>query len=353
MPNPSPTDAIVIGAGPVGLWTVFELGLLGMRCTVIDTLSGPGGQCAALYSDKPIYDIPGLPVVTGDGLTQALMRQVKPFDPQFHWQAQVSELQLKDGLWHLCAQATGSKKAGHYAARCVFIAAGVGAFMPKTPSLEGMNDLLGRDIFFEIPPVDRFFDGQQVCVLGGEQEAVDSALALLDAPCRLDITLMHRRDVFRADAATLARLERAKSEGRIRCQVGQPTRLLMGNSAKQSLTGLEIDTPHAGLGSLSCQILLIAQGLSPKLGPLSTWGLQMSRKQLVVEPATCATSASGIFAVGDIVDYPGKKKLIVSGFHEATQAAFAAASILRPQDNGPLQYTTSSTLLQKRLGILE
>lgn len=351
MPKPSPTDAIVIGAGPVGLWTVFELGLLGISCSVIDTLSGPGGQCAALYADKPIYDIPGLPVVTGDGLTQALMKQVQPFHPEFHWRSQVSELSQADGLWQIVTQGLDHKATKHFASRCVFIAAGVGAFMPKAPSLDGMARLVGTDIFYESPPIDRFREGQRVCVLGGEQEAVDCALSLLDAPRKVDVTLLHRRDVYRADPETLARLAQFKSEGRIRTLVGQPARLVLSGSEKPGLKGLEVDTPEDGVMALDFDLLIVAQGISPKLGPLPAWGLQMSRKQLVVDAATCSTSAQGIFAVGDIVDYPGKKKLIVSGFHEATQAAFAAARTLRPQEAGPLQYTTSSTLLQQRLGI--
>lgn len=351
MPKVSPTDVIVIGAGPVGLWTVFELGLLGIRCAVIDTLNAPGGQCAALYGDKPIYDIPGLPVVTGEGLTQALMQQIKPFEPQFHWQAHVTELRQADGFWDLSTQKIGHTNGQRLRARCVVIAAGVGAFLPKFPALDGVNSLLGTDIFFEAPPADRRRGARRVVVLGGEQQAVDCALALSAKGAAGEVTLVHRRDVFRADAVTLEQLELARSSGRIHCMVGQPSQLRMSGNSMPKLTGIDLDTPHEGIVPIYADLLVIAQGLSPKLGPLSQWGLQMSRKLLVVDAATCATNEPGIFAVGDVVDYPGKKKLIVSGFHEATQAAFAVTAMLRPEDAGPLQYTTSSTLLQKRLGL--
>lgn len=345
------SDAVVIGAGPVGLWTVFELGLLGISCHVVDTLSGPGGQCAALYADKPIYDIPGLPVVSGQGLTQALMRQIEPFQAQFHFGQQIEEVTQVDGVWHLRAKTLGNSPGCAFAARTVFIAGGVGAFVPKAPALDGLHALVGTDVWFEAPSLPVHTAPVRVCVLGGEEDAVQYVLALIEGQQPVQVNLVHRRDVFKASPPALQKLESARAAGKVRVIAGQPLRLHTTGQSPQRLTGIDIDTPADDVIALETDMLVILQGLGPKLGPLSRWGLQMARKQLVVDPSTCATSAHGIFAVGDIVDYPGKKKLIVSGFHEATQAAFAAAAQLRPNEAGPLQYTTSSKLLQQRLGV--
>lgn len=345
------TDALVIGAGPVGLWAVFELGLQGLHCQVVDTQAQAGGQCVALYGSKPIYDIPGLPVVSGEGLTTALLEQVKPFKPGYHFRQQISALApLADGRWQIQTETLNQDAGPTFLARVVFIAAGVGAFVPKAPKLADLGTLLGRHVFFETPQADAWPE-RRVCVLGGEQEAVSAVLALADHARAHPITLLHRREVLQAEPADLAHLSALRAAGRVRLVVGQVQALVHHADQSGTLCALQIDTPQGQLLEMPCETLLIAQGLSPKLGAISQWGLAMHRKQVQVDTANFATSLPGIFAMGDIVDYPGKKKLIVSGFHEATQAAFGAAALLQPQQNAVLQYTTSSTLLHQRLGL--
>jgi thioredoxin reductase (NADPH) len=351
---PSPTittDVLVIGAGPVGLWAVFELGLQGLHCEVVDTLDQAGGQCMALYADKPIYDIPGRPVVSGQALTQDLLQQIKPFQAGLHFRQQVTALTAAaEGCWQVQCRHLAGGPDPVFAARAVVIAAGVGAFLPKTPKLDGLAELSGRHVFFDAPDASQLAE-RHVCVLGGEHEAVQAALTLADQATTKTITLLHRRDVLQAPQEALERLSALRAQGRIRFVTGQVQQLHTTPSLPAALQSLHIDTPDDGMLELPCDVLLIAQGLSPKLGPLSQWGLDMARKQLCVDSASFATSAPGIYAVGDIVDYPGKRKLIVSGFHEATQAAFAIAAQLDPEHSSVLQYTTSSTLLHQRLGV--
>ena len=344
------TDTLVIGAGPVGLFTVFQLGLQGIAAHVVDVLDEPGGQCAALYPDKPIYDIPAVPVCTGRELTHNLLRQIAPFQPTFHLGQQVSSLeQQSDGRWRVAT--SRQNQAGQvFVARTVVIAAGVGAFVPKELKVEGIADVLGRQVFYRSAPVAACA-GQQVVVLGGEEDAVANALALAaDGPGQAhSVTLVHRRDVLQASPAQLNALAALRQAGKINFVAGQITAI---HTASGVLTSVSVSTPDDQTVSLPADVLLVCLGISPKLGPLTQWGLAMERKQLTVDTATFATSAPGIFAEGDIITYPGKKKLIVSGFHEATLAAFAAAALIHPDASTVLQYTTSSALLQQRLGVL-
>lgn len=345
------TDALVIGAGPIGLWAVFELGLQGIRCEVVETLEQAGGQCAALYADKPIYDIPGMPVVSGQDLTRALLQQVKPFEPAFHFGQQVSALsRMQDERWQVQVRGVHTGTTQTLTARSIFIAAGLGAFMPKTPKLEGLENLLGQHIFFQCPEA-KPSAAAKVCVLGGEQDAVSCVLLLVDKYPDITPTLIHRRDVFKAQEADLTRLAALRASGKVQFVTGQVQALLTSDAPANALCGVQVDTMDGDLITIETNTLVIQQGLSPKLGPIAEWGLAMARKQLSVDMATFSTSQSGIYAMGDIVHYPGKKKLIVSGFHEATQAAFAAAAVLRPEQSQVLQYTTSSALLQQRLGL--
>jgi thioredoxin reductase (NADPH) len=346
------TDTLVIGAGPVGLFTVFQLGLQGIAAHVVDVLDEPGGQCAALYPDKPIYDIPAVPVCTGRELTQNLLRQIAPFQPIFHLGQQVSSLEPQsDGRWRVAT--TQQNQAGQvFVARTVIIAAGVGAFVPKELKVEGIADVLGRQVFYRSAPAARCA-GKQLVVLGGEDDAVANALALALAADGTEqaksITLVHRRDVLQASPEQLSALAALRQAGKINFVAGQITAI---QTASGVLTSVNVSTPNDQTVSLPADVLLVCLGISPKLGPLTQWGLAMERKQLTVDTATFATIAPGIFAVGDIITYPGKKKLIVSGFHEATLAAFAAAALIHPEASTVLQYTTSSALLQQRLGVL-
>ena len=338
------TDALVIGAGPVGLFQVFQLGLQGIHAHVIDVLTEAGGQCIELYPDKPIFDIPGIPRCTGRELVAQLLQQIAPFKPTFHFNQQVNEVcAQEDGRWLV------STPQQQFLTHTLFIAAGVGAFVPKELKLEGLAEFLGRQLFYRSAP-PQASAGQAVLIVGGEDDAVAQAIALTeDGPQQARrVTLVHRRDVLQASPAALERLAQLRAAGKVHFVAGQ----LVGiNVAGEHLNSVTLQTPEDQTIELPLDTLLVCMGVSPKLGPITQWGLAMERKQLRVDSASFATSAAGIYAVGDVNTYPGKKKLLVCGFHEATLAAFAAASALNPQASGVLQYTTSSALLQQRLGV--
>jgi thioredoxin reductase (NADPH) len=339
------TDALVVGAGPVGLWQVFELGLLGIQAQVVDALACAGGQCIELYPDKPIYDIPGVPRCTGRELAHQLLTQIAPFSPGFHFSQQVSTLARQaDGRWLV-----GTTTQQQFLTRSVFIAAGVGAFVPKELKVDGLSTFLGSQLFYRSAPAAACAN-QAVVIVGGEDAAVAQAIALAEnSPNQArSVTLVHRRDVLQASPEALSRLAALREAGKIKFVAGQITAI---QKTGERLSSATLSTPDDQTVSLLLDTLLVCLGVSPKLGSLSTWGLAMERKQLSVNPETFATSEPGIFAVGDVVTYPGKKKLILCGFHEATLAAFAAAALIHPEQSGVLQYTTSSALLQRRLGV--
>lgn len=343
------TDALVIGAGPTGLFAVFELGLQGIAAEVVDVLDAPGGQCIELYPDKPIYDIPGVPRCTGRELTQRLLQQIAPFKPGFHFNQQCNTLERQaDGRWLVGTQ-TNNQARQQFLARAVIIAAGVGAFVPKELKVDGLAAYLGTQLFYRLQPAQAFAR-QSVLVVGGEEAAVTAAITLAqEGPGQARaVTLLHRRDVLQASDTDLATFAALRQAGRIRFQAGQVTGIQADASR---LNGVLVSTPDEQTVTLALDVLLVCQGISPKLGPVAQWNLAMERKQLLVDTATFASRETGIFAVGDVITYPGKKKLIVSGFHEATLAAFAVAALLHPDASDVLQYTTSSALLQQRLGI--
>jgi len=342
---PIETDALIIGAGPTGLFLVFELGLLGIRAHVVDALPQPGGQCIELYPDKPIYDIPAIKVCTGRELVERLLAQAAPFAPALHLGQEVSELTREpDGRFRVFTS-TGSR----FLARSVFIAGGVGSFQAKRLRVPGLDAFEGSQVLYR--SVDgEAAGGRDVVIAGGGDAAVNAALALAapGQPAPKSITLLHRRDAFQAEPAALAALAAARADGRIRVVVGQVSACAGGVGG---LTTVQVALSDGGERALAADLLLVFLGLSPKLGPLADWGLALERKQVVVDPARFETSVPGIHAVGDVNTYPGKKKLILCGFHEATLAAFAAASRLYPERSGPLQYTTSSPALQRALGV--
>jgi thioredoxin reductase (NADPH) len=338
------TEALIIGAGPVGLFQAFQLGLQDIRCHVVDALPQVGGQCVELYANKPIYDIPGIPLCTGQALIDQLQQQVKPFAPQFHLQELVSDLKATDdGQWHL-----QTNKGTQFKAATVFIAAGVGAFVKRGLSLPGFDELLGKQIFHAAPNPSSF-KGQHLIVLGDSDAALEACADWRQGPeAAASVTLVHRRDQFQAAAQLVEDMRQACAKQSMRFVAGQPTGLIQANG---QFTGLEILNAQGDTEVLPANALLLCLGISPKLGPLSDWGLALERKQLPVNTETFATQAHGIFAVGDINTYPGKKKLILCGFHEATLAAFGASALLRPDQKTPLQYTTTSTHLHKLLGV--
>ena len=339
---PIRTDALVIGAGPVGLFQVFQLGLQEIHAQVVDALPMVGGQCMALYPDKPIYDIPGLPVCTGRELVARLQQQVAPFKPQCHLNQQVSALSAHaDGGWLL------STSAGQqFISRMVFIAAGVGAFMPRQLALPGLEAFEGTQVFHHVPDNLTLKD-QHLVVVGSDDAAVQ---AVLDSQTHspASVTLVHRRASLDASAPLQTAFREACDSGQVRLQVGQVQGL---QTEAGRLSGLELTTPEGSSLQLPCDQLWVLLGLTPQLGPLADWGLDMAKKQLNVNTENFATSAPGIFAVGDINHYPGKRKLILSGFHEATLAAFGAAAYLNPGQKIPLEYTTASPRLHKLLGV--
>ena len=339
------TDAVIVGAGPVGLFQVFQLGLQDIRSHIIDALPHVGGQCVELYADKPIYDIPGIPVCTGRELVAQLQTQIKPFAPTFHLNQEVTEVtRLDDGSISV-STSTGQ----YFVCKVLVIAAGVGAFQARKLAVEGAAELEGTHVHYRLDDASRFA-GQDVVVMGGEETAVAAALKLtLEAQPPKSVTLMHRRDVFTAEPMLLQAMRDAVASGTLQLQIGQPTALL---STSHQMHTVQVATPEGQTIEPPAQHVLAFLGLSPKLGPIANWGLAMERKQLVVNTESFATDVPGIFAVGDINTYPGKKKLILCGFHEATLAAFGAAAIVHPTRKTLLQYTTTSTELHRLLGLV-
>ncbi len=345
MTTPIDTEALVIGAGPVGLFQVFQLGLQGIHCHVVDALPHVGGQCAELYADKPIYDIPGIPFCTGQELVERLQQQVAPFKPSLHLgQHVVSVIRMPDQSLQVQTSSNTLVQT-----RTLFIAAGVGAFVPRRMVLEGLADYEGTQVFAEHPTPEHWA-GQHLVVAGDGDSALQTCLDASAGPqSAASVTLLHRRDQFSASPDLIQRMRQACQEGRMRFVAGQPTGL---RAEGGRLKALELLNPQGESEWLTLDVLQTCLGLSPKLGPVAQWGLAMERKQLVVNTENFGTSEPGIFAVGDINTYPGKKKLILCGFHEATLAAFGAVALLRPADKTLLQYTTTSTVLHQRLGLI-
>lgn len=366
--SPIAVDALIVGAGPVGLFAAFQFGLLGMRCAIVDALPFAGGQTVQLYADKPIYDIPGIPVCTGRELTGQLLTQIKPFGHALHLGLQVSALQtLSEAVSTDDAEKTGgelryclhttpshapSQAGPSFSARFVCITAGVGAFVPKPlPGLptEALAPFDGRNVHWHQPHTPDLPAGPHL-IAGGGPEAVQAALHLAQAQPGAAVTLVHRRDVFQAGDADLAALNALRSQGRVQVLAGQISALQGQAADAQALHSVAVATPDGQTQVLPAAQLWVLQGLSPRLGPLADWGMQLARRQVAVDPATMATSLPGVFAAGDVVSYPGKRRLIISGFHEATQAAYAASDLLLGGDT-PVQYTTTSPQLHARLGV--
>lgn len=343
--EPIETDAVVIGAGPVGLFQVFELGLLEIKAHVIDALPFAGGQPAELYPDKPIYDIPGIPVCTGQELVNNLLRQIEPLGTTFHLGQEVTIVEQRDDGRFSIATSQGTR----FLTKTLFIAAGVGAFQARALKLDGIDAFDDKQLFYRVKSAEAWA-GRNLVILGGGDSALEWAATFATQGTRKaeSVTLIHRRDGFQAAPENVARMRALCERHEMRFIVGQPTGFL---SEGDRLTALLVTDPLAQTHSVPLDVLLVLLGLSPKLGPISDWGLDIERKQLVVDTEKFSTNVPGIFAVGDINTYPGKKKLILCGFHEATLAAFGAASLVFPDKKVMLQYTTTSTQLHKVLGV--
>jgi thioredoxin reductase (NADPH) len=344
--EPIRTDAVIIGAGPVGLFQVFELGLLEIKAHVVDSLPRIGGQCMELYPDKPIYDIPALPVVSGRELTESLLKQIAPFHATFHLGQTVSALQRQDDDGFLLETSRGTR----FLTRTVIIAAGVGAFEPRRLRVEGLAEFENRQLFYRVRDPNEFIE-KRLVIVGGGDSALDWVLnfAGTSARTRESLVLVYRRPEFRAAPASVARMRELAAQGRLRHLVGQITGFEQadGRLAAVQVTGAD---DHA-IERVPLDALLVFFGLTPRLGPIANWGLELEKRAISVDTERFETSLPGVFAVGDINSYPGKKKLILSGFHEAALAAFGAARYVFPNKPIHLQYTTTSTKVHKILGV--
>ncbi len=334
------TDVLIIGAGPVGLFAVFELGLLDIKAHLVDILDKPGGQCAELYPEKPIYDIPALTVVSGQGLTDKLLEQIKPFDPTFHFNERIDRLKrLEDNRFEL-----ETDVGTVFRAKVIVVAAGGGSFTPKRPPLKDIETFENRSVFYSVRQMEAFRD-RDVLVVGGGDSALDWTLSL--QPLAKSMTLMHRRDDFRAAPHSVEKMRALVAGDQMRLVIGQVTEL-NGDAGMLSSVKIKLKTSEE---TIACDRLLMFFGLTMKLGPVADWGLNLHENLIPVDTEKFETSEAGIFAIGDINTYPGKLKLILSGFHEAALMAQKAHSYVYPDKKLLFQYTTSSSSLQKKLGV--
>ena len=338
------TDVVIVGAGPSGLFQCFELGLLGIDARIVDSLPVIGGQCSMLYPDKAIYDIPGLPIVGAQELIDRLAEQLKPFDPTFHLGHRVTRLaRMEDNSFELHTEGDIC-----FQTRAVVIAAGLGAFKPRPLRLDSIDQFEQTNLHYHVADKNHFKD-KRVVILGGGDSALDWVLEL--AVVAKHVHIVHRRDVFRAAPASVAKMHELIDDPNqpVDCLVG---RIPSYQSDQDKITA--IDVAPFGDGEpqrIELDELLVFYGLSPDLGPIADWGLDIERKHISVSLETFQTNIPGIYAIGDINTYPGKKKLILSGFHEGALAAFAIQQYLDPDTKHKLQYTTTSSALQKRLGV--
>ncbi len=339
--QPLEIDALIVGAGPVGLFQVFELGLLEIKAHIIDSLKSVGGQCVELYPDKPIYDIPAVPICTGQELTDNLLKQIEPFEPTFHLGQEVSVVERQQDGRFFVETSTGTR----FLTKTIFIAAGVGSFQPRTLKVEGIDKFDGTQLFYRVKDPSRFH-GRNLVVVGGGDSSLDWTLDLVGKA--ESVVMIHRRDGFRAAPASVAKMKELCDNLEMQFLVGQITAY---EEKDGTLTEVKVTGADGVTRRLPVDDVLVFFGLSPKLGPIAEWGLDLERKQIKVDTEKFETNVPGIFAVGDINTYPGKKKLILSGFHEAALAAFGAAPYIFPEKKIHMQYTTTSPKLHKILGV--
>ncbi|MGD0864025.1 MAG: NAD(P)/FAD-dependent oxidoreductase [Rhizomicrobium sp.] len=341
MGTPVETDVIIVGAGPIGLFAVFELGLLDLKAHLVDILDRPGGQCTELYPEKPIYDIPGLPIVTGQELSDRLMDQIKPFGAQFHLSQMASALEkLPDGRWKLSTDADTE-----IVAPVVVIAAGGGSFVPKRPPIAGIEAYEGSSVHYAVRKMD-MFRGRNILIAGGGDSALDWTINL--APIAKSLTLVHHRDGFRAAQHSVNRMRELVEQGKVRFDVASVKALHGADGRLEAVTLAGADKRE---WRHECDALLPFFGLTIKLGPIADFGLNLHENLIPVDTAKFESTTPGVFAIGDINTYAGKLKLILCGFHEAALMAQAAFHVCRPNEKLRFQYTTSSSNLQKKLGV--
>jgi|SRR5580704_1251112 thioredoxin reductase (NADPH) len=338
---PVETDVAIVGAGPVALFAVFELGLLDLKAHLVDILDRPGGQCTELYPEKPIYDIPGLPVVTGQELTDRLMEQIKPFGAQFHFSQMASGLtKLSDGRWNLATDA-----GTEIIAPVVVIAAGAGSFVPKRPPIAGIESYEGNSVHYAVRRMDAF-RGKNIVIAGGGDSALDWSINL--APIAKKVTLVHHRDGFRAAQHSVNRMRELQADGKIDFHIASVKGLHGASGRLEAVTLAGTDKKE---WMHECDTFLPFFGLTIKLGPIAEFGLNLHENLIAVDTAKFESTTPGVFGIGDINTYPGKLKLILCGFHEAALMAQAAFHVCKPNEKLRFQYTTSSSSLQKKLGV--
>jgi thioredoxin reductase (NADPH) len=339
------TDALIVGAGPVGLFQVFELGLLEIKAHILDSLPYAGGQCIELYPDKPIYDIPAVPVCTGKELTDNLLKQIEPFGATFHLGEEVAAVTRRDDARFDVATSKGKR----FLTKTLFIAGGVGSFQPRLLKVDGLDVFDGKQLHYRVKDPS-IFAGKDLVIVGGGDSALDWALNFAqEGPHQAQsVILIHRRDGFKAAPASVAKMKELCEAMAMQFIVGQVTGI---DATDTTLKAIKVTGGDGVTRVVPLDMLLVFFGLSPKLGPIADWGLSIERKQLTVDTEKFETNIPGIFAVGDINTYPGKKKLILSGFHECALAAFGAAPYIFPDKRIHLQYTTTSPKLHKVLGV--
>ncbi|MDC0426392.1 NAD(P)/FAD-dependent oxidoreductase [Pelagibacteraceae bacterium] len=333
------TDAIIIGAGPTGLFAVHQLGIIGLKCEVIDNLDRAGGQCIELYPDKPIYDIPGIPECTGGQLTEGLLKQIKPFKNNFHLGQRVEEIKQENNSWTV-----KTNSGNFFTAPNIIIAGGVGSFEPRKLSLKEAEKFEGKQILYSVTNKD-LFKNKKLSIFGGGDSALDWALELSKSN---EITLIHRRNEFRGAGHTLNEIKKKEKEGKITIKTPYNIKSILGDSM---LSEIEIEHENGKIEKIKTDYILSFFGLIMKLGPIADWGLNIDKKTIPVNTESFQTNKEGIFAVGDICNYPGKLKLILSGFHEAALAARACFKRARPNETYRFEFTTASKSIHDRLGL--
>lgn len=338
------TDVVIVGAGPCGLFQVFELGLLGLKAELIDSIRQPGGQCTELYPDKPIYDIPGIPVCTGDELTEQLMKQIEPFDAGMHFGEEVAVVKRQPDDTFLVETSAGKQ----FNAKAVVIAAGVGSFQPRPLRVAGVEAFEGTSVHYRVRDPQQFA-GKRLAILGGGDSALDWVIEL--ANTAEHITLVHRRDEYRAVQASVDKMRELAAAGKVDVIEKAKVSSVAGDGAQ--ISSIVVQPKEGDPRTVEVDHVLAFFGLAPKLGPIADWGLDINRKTINVDTEKFETSEPGIYAVGDINFYPGKKKLILCGFHEAALAAFAIKQRIEPDKKVHLQYTTTSPIMHERLGVDE
>jgi thioredoxin reductase (NADPH) len=336
------TDVVIVGAGPCGLFQVFELGLLGLKAEVVDSIRQPGGQCTELYPDKPIYDIPAIPECTGEELTDALLKQIEPFKAGMHLGEEVQVVRREDDD-SFFVETSGGKQ---FNAKAVVIAAGVGSFQPRPIRVPGNEDYENKSLHYRVKDPAKF-TGKKLVILGGGDSALDWVLELADKAER--ITIVHRRDEYRAMPDSVNKMKQLIADGVIDEITSAKATAITGKDGQ--LSSVTIQPKEGDAIEVEADHMLVFFGLAPKLGPIAEWGLDINRKTINVDTEKFETSEPGIYAVGDINFYPGKKKLILCGFHEAALAAFAIKQRIEPEKKVHVQYTTTSPIMHERLGI--